>query len=168
VSRKSVENTPIGIQDEGNMPHLTIGKTLFEGNPKAFKTRTCLLDIAHGDSDVTKAPARFSIAAGVALEVRVRLGAVVVSELKDAWYIWAREFVRWRLIGGNFTLAVETSLGLLLSWERGDPVVAIGEEVKGEVTHVLFCCIYSVVHSSTWGFEIHLTRNQVHAEGLGE
>lgn len=66
------------------MSHLTIGETLLEGNPEAFKACTCLLDIVHGNSDVAKTPTRFGIAIGVALEVWVGLGAVVVSELKDA------------------------------------------------------------------------------------
>jgi hypothetical protein len=76
------------------VPHLTIGETLFEGNSKAFKPRTCLLNIVHSDSDVAKTPARFGITAGIALEVWIRLGAVVMSELKDAWYICARELIR--------------------------------------------------------------------------
>lgn len=76
---------PIGIQDEGDVPHLAISETLFERNSEAFKARTRLLDVFHGNSNVAETSARVSVAVSVALEVGVGFRAVVVSELKDAW-----------------------------------------------------------------------------------
>lgn len=66
------------------MPHFTIGETLLERNAQAFKARTCLFDVLHGNCDVAEPSAGVSVAAGVTLEVRVGFSAMVVSKLKDA------------------------------------------------------------------------------------
>ena len=67
---------------------------------------------------------------------------------------------------GSATLAVETSIGFLLSREVGDSIVVISKEVEGEVTHVLLCRTSSMIYSTLVDFRILLTGKEIHAEGL--
>ena len=100
-------DVPIRVEDESNVLHLAVGEPLLEGDAEVLEAGTALLDVGHGDGDVSKATAGVSVAAGVALEVGVGLGAVVVGELEDS-------------------LAAEAVLGI------GTLAVVIGEEVERE------------------------------------
>ena len=77
-------HTPIGIENEGDVPHLAVRESLLEGYVELLESLTGLLDVVHHDGDVTETPARLGVAAGVALEGRVALRAVIVGELEDA------------------------------------------------------------------------------------
>jgi hypothetical protein len=65
------------------MPHLPITRLLLKLHSQLFKPLTRLLDVVDRDSDVSKAAAGLRVPAGVALEVGVGFGAMVVCELED-------------------------------------------------------------------------------------
>ena len=98
---------PIGVKDESNVLHLPVGELLLEADAELLKTGAGGLDVVDGDGDVAEAAAGVGVAAGVAGEGGVGLGAVVVGELEDA-------------------LALEAVLG------GGGRAVVEGEEVEGE------------------------------------
>lgn len=119
VNTPAVEETrsgdaPVGIEDEGDVLHLAVGEFLLEADAEGLEACARLLDVVDGDGDVTEAAAGVLVSAGVALEVGVGLGAVVVGELEDA-------------------LAVEAVLGSCAL------AVVVGEEVEGERLERVFC-----------------------------
>ena len=89
------------------MLHLAVGEALLEADAELLEACAGGLDVVDGDGDVAEAAAGVGVAAGVALEGGVGLGAVVVGELEDA-------------------LAGEAVLG------GGGGAVVEGEEVEGE------------------------------------
>ena len=101
------------------MPHLPITGPLLELHPKGLKAGAGGLDVVDGDGDVAEALARLGVARGVALEVGVGLGAVVVRELEDALA---------RAPGGLFVLGGSGAGG-----------VVEGEEVEREVAVAVLC-----------------------------
>ena len=84
IDKSIQEYAPVGIQNKRNMSHLSIARLLLELHTQLLKPLACLLDIVNRDSDVSKPTTRIRVAASVALEIWVRLGAVVVRELEDA------------------------------------------------------------------------------------
>ena len=77
-------HSPIGIQEERNIFHVTIGEALLERYTELLKTCTRLPDVIDRDSDMSKAPARVRVTARIPLKVGIGLGPVVVRELQNA------------------------------------------------------------------------------------
>ena len=67
------------------MSHLTIAGSFLKRNAKPLKPIAGFLDVIDGNRDVPEASTRIGVAVGVALEVGVRFGSVVVCQFKDAW-----------------------------------------------------------------------------------
>ena len=67
------------------MSHLPIAGSFLKRNAKPLKPLAGFLDVIDGDRDVPEASTRIGVAVGVALEVGVRFGSVVVCQFKDAW-----------------------------------------------------------------------------------
>ena len=82
--RNERRHTPVGIENEGNVPHLAVRESLLEGYVELLESLAGVLDVVHHDGDVTETPPRVGVAADVALEVRVTLRAVIVGELEYA------------------------------------------------------------------------------------
>ena len=118
--REDSSDAPIRIEDEGNVLHLAVRELLLELDAVALKVCACGLDVVDGDGDVSEAATGVRVAGGVAREVGVRLGAVVVGELQDA-------------------LAGEAVLG------RGGRAVVKGEEVEGEGLEFVLCAAESLI-----------------------
>ena len=102
------------------MFHVPVGELLLEGHAEGLEAGAGLLDVIDGDGDVAEAAAGVGVAARVALEVVVGLGAVVVGELEDA-------------------LAGEAVLG------RGGRAVVKGEEVESECLEFVLCAAESLI-----------------------
>ena len=77
-------DSPIGVQDESDMPHLPIAWPLLELHTEPIEALARLLDVVDGDRDVSESTTRFGVSISVSLEVGVRFGAVVVGKLEDA------------------------------------------------------------------------------------
>lgn len=67
------------------MFHLTLGQLLLENDSKFLEPFTSLFDVVDGDGDVTETSPRFSVTAGVTLEVGVRFGSVVPGQFQDTF-----------------------------------------------------------------------------------
>ena len=106
-AEKESGDAPVGIEDEGDVPHLAVGELLLELDAQTLEAGAGGLDVVDGDGDVAEAAAGVGVAVGVALEVGVGLCAVVVGELEDA-------------------LAVEAVLGV------GALAVVVCKKVEGE------------------------------------
>ena len=105
---------PVGVEDERDVPHLSVTGLLLEANAKGLKPVASSLNVVDGDGNVAKATAGVGVAAGVSGEGRVGLGAVVVGELENA-------------------LALEAVLGCCLL------AVIVGEEVERECLKLVLC-----------------------------
>ena len=140
------QGAPIGVEDEGDVLHLPVSELLLEADAKLLKACAGGLDVVDGDGDVAEAAAGVGVAAGVAGEGGVGLGAVVVGELEDA-------------------LALEAVLG------GGGGAVVEGEEVEGEGLEFVLCgWAWALVR---WGrgrgrvaVRARRTCDEVHAEDL--
>lgn len=77
-------DAPIRIQNERDIPHLAIAWLLLECNPKLLEPLAGFLDIIDGNRDMSESFPRFRVAVGIALEVWIRLGSMVMGELEDA------------------------------------------------------------------------------------
>ena len=121
-------DAPVGVEDEGDVFHVPVGELLLEVHTESLEAGAGLLDVIDGDGDVAEAAAGVGVAAGVAGEGGVGLGAVVVGELENA-------------------LAGEPVLG------RGERAVIKGEEVEGEGFEFVLCaigrkCVWRIVRRS--------------------
>lgn len=131
-SRSSFDYVPIAIQNKSNVLHLSIGQLLLELDAHLFETFTRFLDVVNGaieskgavslpsqniyllydlHRNVTEASTGVLIAVGIALEIRIILGAVVVGQLEDAF-------------------PVESVLGLLLGRETFFLLLRESQEVQ--------------------------------------
>jgi len=68
------------------VPHLSIARLLLELNTQLIEALACLLNVVDGDGDVSEPTPRVGVPIGISLEVGVRFGAVIVGELKDAYW----------------------------------------------------------------------------------
>ena len=106
---------PIGVQDEGNVPHRALRGLLLELNTKFLEAFAGFLDVVDGDGDMAKSFAWFGVSACVAFEVGVGFGAVVMGKLKDTC---VSQLIRESIKGQNFasrTLTREATLLFLFS-----------------------------------------------------
>lgn len=81
-ARHDLDPVAIRIQDEGDMPHLAIGRLLLEVDPEVLEAFASGLDVIHCDGDVAEAAAGIAVAGGVTSEVGVGFGAMVVCQLE--------------------------------------------------------------------------------------
>ena len=82
---ETVEDSPIGIEDKRNMPHFSIARLLLELNTELLKPLTSLFDISDTDSNMAESLSWLRVTVGVALEVLIRFGAMVVRQFKHAY-----------------------------------------------------------------------------------
>ena len=71
---------PVRIEDEGNHLHLSLVWSLSELYAELLEPLACFLDIIHGDGDVAETSSRLGVPAGVSLERRIVLRAMIVGE----------------------------------------------------------------------------------------
>jgi hypothetical protein len=82
--RKSVHDSPIGVQNEGDMLHLSISEPLLESDAKFLKACTGFLNVIDGNCDVTKATSWLTVSTRISLEIGVGLSTVIVGQLQNA------------------------------------------------------------------------------------
>ena len=71
------------------MTHLAIGELLLEIHPELLESSTCGFDVVARYSDVSKSTPRIRVSVCIALEVRIRLRAMVVRQFEDPWVTMA-------------------------------------------------------------------------------
>ena len=84
-SREQKGNIPIRVQHEGYLPHFPVRQFLLERDTKSFESFASLLDVIYGDRNVAKSPSWVRISTGIAFEIGIRLRAMVMRQLEDAW-----------------------------------------------------------------------------------
>jgi len=79
VIYQDIDDPPIRIQEESNVPHLAFTKFLLEPSTKLFKPFAGFIDIIYAYGYVTKSSSGFRVSIRVALEVWIGFSAVVVG-----------------------------------------------------------------------------------------
>ena len=74
---------PIRVQNEGDVPHLSITRPLLKLYAQFLEALACLFNIVDGDRDMSESLSWFRVTVCVSFEIGVGLGAVVMCELED-------------------------------------------------------------------------------------
>lgn len=80
----TTQYSPIGIQDEGNVLHLSVSESFLKRHSELFESCARLFNVVNSNSYMSEATSRLAISTRISLEVRVGLRSVIVRQFQNA------------------------------------------------------------------------------------
>ena len=78
-------DSPIGIEDKGNVLHRSIRQPLLEVDAEFFEARTGFFNVLNCNGDMSEPASGIGISVGVTLEAGVGFRSVVVRQFQNAF-----------------------------------------------------------------------------------